>query len=62
MRADPTLAKRSPELELVEACRMHNRIAHGYETLNWTRVWVTATEDVPRLAEAVRAWLDANPE
>ena len=34
MRADPTLAKRSPELELVEAYRMHNRIAHGYETLN----------------------------
>ncbi len=34
---------------------MRNRIVHGYFGLDMAAVWLTATSDVPNLAERVRA-------
>jgi uncharacterized protein with HEPN domain len=28
---------------------MRDRLVHGYDKINWSVVWVTATQDVPRL-------------
>src|SRR5690349_291197 len=28
---------------------MRDRLIHGYDKINWSLVWVTATADVPRL-------------
>lgn len=44
-----------PELELVEAYRMRNRLSHGYDTVDWLTVWDTAVVHVPALIGRVRA-------
>ena len=33
---------------------MRNRLAHGYDTIDWLVVWETATVDVPTLISDVR--------
>jgi uncharacterized protein with HEPN domain len=55
LRLDPLYQERHPELELLEAYRARNRLAHGYDTINWLIVWDTATVYVPSLVAKVRA-------
>ncbi len=39
---------------------MRNRIVHGYFGLDPEAIWLTATGEVPELADAVRAFLSRN--
>jgi uncharacterized protein with HEPN domain len=54
LRFHPGFADEHPELELVEAYRMRNRLLHGYDTVDWQVVWNTATHYVPVLVSHVR--------
>jgi uncharacterized protein with HEPN domain len=36
---------------------MRNRIAHGYDQVDEEVIWVTATDDIPRLIEQLEAIL-----
>jgi len=42
------------ELELQDAYRTRNRLAHGYDSIDWSDVWIVASEDLPRVLMAVR--------
>ena len=33
--------------------------AHAYHRIDYEQVWVTLRDDVPRLAEAIRLWQQA---
>jgi uncharacterized protein with HEPN domain len=57
MRYHPGFADAHPEFELVEAYRMRNRLAHGYDTIDWRIVWDTATAYVPVLVSHARDFL-----
>ena len=46
--------EKHPELELAEAYRMRNRLAHGYDTIDWLVAWDTATFYVPNLVSRAR--------
>jgi uncharacterized protein with HEPN domain len=54
LRLHAGFADEHPELELVEAYRMRNRLSHGYDTIDWLIVWDTATADVPALISRAR--------
>ena len=54
IRYHPEFVDAHPELELVEAYRMRNRLAHGYDTIDWRIVWDTATTYVPLLVSRAR--------
>jgi uncharacterized protein with HEPN domain len=57
LRYHPGFAESHPELDIVEAYRMRNRLAHGYDTIDWRIVWDTATVYVPILVSRVREFL-----
>jgi uncharacterized protein with HEPN domain len=46
-----------PDVELIQAYWTRNRLVHGYFDVDPQRVWVTATESLPRLVVAVRKML-----
>lgn len=48
-----------PEIPWREMIGMRNRMAHGYNTIDWTIVWQTATERVPALALQLEASLES---
>jgi len=54
LRAHPGFEDEHSELELAEAYRVRNRLAHGYDTIDWIVVWDTATVYVPMLISHVR--------
>jgi uncharacterized protein with HEPN domain len=60
IRHHPGFADAHPEFELVEAYRMRNRLAHGYDTIDWRIVWDTATTYVPALVSHARDFLSGH--
>lgn len=49
--------ERHPEIEWADIVGFRNFAVHAYFAVSWPVVWVTATEDVPALAEQVAALL-----
>lgn len=41
---------------------VRNRIAHGYASINFVRLWSIATADIPPLSDAVRDVLGNDPD
>jgi uncharacterized protein with HEPN domain len=60
LRAHPGFDDEHPELELAEAYRMRNRLAHGYDTIDWLVVWDTVTVYIPNLVSRVRDIVSRN--
>lgn len=54
-RRHPEFAARHPEIPWGGVYGMRNAIAHGYFTVDLEVVWKTVCEDLPVLAEQVRA-------
>lgn len=54
-RRHPDFAARHPEIPWGGAYGMRNAIAHGYFAVDLEVVWKTACEDLPVLADQVRA-------
>lgn len=46
-----------PELPLRDAIATRNIIVHQYDAVDLNQVWQTATEDIPKLLEALRTLL-----
>ena len=42
------------KLPFLRAYRMRNRLSHGYDTIDWSVLWDTATVYVPPLISFVR--------
>ena len=57
-RREKPFAVSHPQLPLVEAYRMRNRLSNGYDTIDWEILWDTGTFHVPSLLAAIR---DLNP-
>jgi uncharacterized protein with HEPN domain len=55
----PDVQAEHPELELVAARAMRNRLSHGYFDIDPQVLWDTATVDVPKLVAAARQALSA---
>jgi uncharacterized protein with HEPN domain len=56
----PEVRTRHPDLELVAARAMRNRLSHGYFDIDPQVLWDTATVDVPRIVEAARRALSTD--
>lgn len=41
---------------------VRNRIAHGYASINFVRLWIIATVDIPALETAVRRVVGDDPD
>jgi uncharacterized protein with HEPN domain len=54
LRRDPDFAAAHPEVAFSEAYRMRNRLSHGYDTIDWSVLWNTATVYVPPLVSFAR--------
>lgn len=50
-----------PEVDWPRIVGMRNRIVHDYRRIDLDVVWVTATEDVPRLITALEAFMPSDP-
>ena len=57
LRWHPDFASCNPGLALAEAYRMRNRLSHGYDSIDWSILWDTATIYVPELVTKIRAIL-----
>ena len=52
---DPAIATRVPDIR--NAIAFRNLLVHGYASIDDRIVWRTATEDLPRMREAIAALL-----
>jgi uncharacterized protein with HEPN domain len=53
-RLSPELCTAHPEVEWADIVGFRNIAVHAYFSVKWEIVWVTATEDVPRLRTQVK--------
>ena len=51
----PAFVAVHPELQFAEAYRMRNRLAHGYDSIDWAILWDTAAVHVPALIARIEA-------
>lgn len=58
LKQDDAFVRAHPELPLLEAYRMRNRLSHGYESIDWQVLWDTATVYVPAFVLHVRSLQD----
>jgi uncharacterized protein with HEPN domain len=52
-RLSKEFRERHPDIEWADIIGFRNFAVHAYFAVSWPMVWVTATEDVPALAEQV---------
>jgi uncharacterized protein with HEPN domain len=55
---------RYPGIPWSSATGMRHRLVHGYDSVDWVRVWKTLRNDLPPLLEQLRALLpeEADPQ
>ncbi len=51
--------KATPQIPWREVKGMRIIAAHAYHRIDYEQVWVTLRDDVPRMAEAIRRWRQA---
>ena len=39
----------NPEVPWIQYAAMRNRLAHQYDAINWSLVWITASTEIPEL-------------
>jgi uncharacterized protein with HEPN domain len=61
MQLSADLKAAHPEVPWADPARLRNRIVHGYWTIDFEVLVVTARDDLPGLVTNVRAILDAHP-
>ncbi len=57
-RLSKDFRERHPEIAWADIIGFRNFAVHAYFAVSWSVVWVTATEDVPMLAEQLGSILD----
>jgi uncharacterized protein with HEPN domain len=53
----PSFIDEHPELELRQLKNARNKIAHGYDSVNYNTVWAIVSEHIPRVGREVKAFL-----
>ncbi|MCQ0990094.1 HepT-like ribonuclease domain-containing protein [Jiella marina] len=53
LRKFPEFVAEHPEIEFRYAFLMRNRIAHGYDTLDWPTLWQIAVTSVPEFRKSL---------
>jgi uncharacterized protein with HEPN domain len=48
-RIDREFQGRYPDIPWTQAISMRHRLIHGYDTIDWERVWSTLQDDLPAL-------------
>lgn len=51
-----------PEVPWKQMIGMRHRLVHGYDDINWERVWETVTDDLPRLLASLAPFLPREEE
>ena len=49
-RISPDLQRERTEIPWRQMIGMRHRLIHGYDEINWDRVWETVIEDLPRVS------------
>ncbi len=57
-RLPPEFRERHPEIEWADIVGFRNIAVHEYFSVNWSIVWVAATQDAPELRQKVAKILD----
>jgi uncharacterized protein len=53
--------KATPEIPWREVKGMRIIAAHAYHRIDYEEVWIALRDDVPRMAEAIKRWQQAQP-
>ena len=53
--------KATPEIPWREVKGMRIIAAHAYHGIDYEEVWIALRDDVPRMAEAIKRWQQAQP-
>lgn len=59
-RFTPALRARRPEIDWLKVIAMRNVLAHEYEPILTSTLWMVATEHVPELVRALEAELEVS--
>jgi len=54
-RLDRTFQNAHPEVPWSSIIGMRHRLVHGYDSVDWGRVWKTLRDDLPPLLQQLRA-------
>ena len=58
----PAFVASHPELPWIEMRGMRNKMIHEYFDVDWTLVWATVKNDLPRLQQQIdRFWVQRRP-
>ncbi|MBI2889993.1 MAG: DUF86 domain-containing protein [Nitrospirae bacterium] len=56
-RVDKEFQRAHPEIPWSTAIGMRHRLVHGYDSVDWLRVWKTLQDDLPPLLQQLRGLL-----
>lgn len=56
-RVDKAFQLAHPEIPWSSAVGMRHRLVHGYDSVDWARVWKTLRDDLPLLLDQLRLLL-----
>ena len=56
-RLDRTFQTSHPEIPWSNVIGMRHRLVHGYDNVDWGRVWTTLNDDLPPLLEHLKTFL-----
>lgn len=56
-RLDRTFQESHPEIPWSNVIGMRHRLVHGYDSVDWKRVWKTLNDDLPPLLEQLKTFL-----
>ena len=54
-RLDRTFQNAHPDVPWASIIGMRHRLVHGYDSVDWVRVWKTLIDDLPPLLEQLKA-------
>lgn len=60
-RVSPATQQRHPEIPRAEIIGMRNRLVHGYDAINLSRMWDTVKYEMPPLVEQLVAIVGRDP-
>lgn len=60
-RVDHAFQTAHPDVPWSKVIGMRHRLVHGYDSVDWTRVWKTVETDLPPLLEQLKALLPPHP-
>jgi uncharacterized protein with HEPN domain len=60
-RVDKAFQQAHPDVPWSSAIGMRHRLVHGYDSVDWERVWKTLRDDLPHLLDQLRPLVPRQP-